>query len=297
VIRPRRGRAGIRGVAVEREGEYGEKSSLAAGLTESAVEAPVPLVQEPASARSKAGTRFMVVYAVLGLVLLVSVVAFVVYALQPGLTSSSAWSSWSPPQGSLPVVAKAIADHVAPNYRLATGGQLVAVVPSPPTVTAGTQNVTIDAVSMKSAQTGDQTVRQLGLGKTEMYTLCGLGDHCAIASGTPSVSRGRLVRREGLEAALYTFKHVPAVDSVLVFLPSVAGSTDTRALFFQRSDLAAQLDQPLRDTLPLATPPRAGKDDPTEVNVIDQLTLKHYYTSQLVELQVGGTLLALTPLV
>ncbi len=93
---------------------------MVAGLTESAVEAPAPLVQEPASARSKAGIRFMIVYAVLGLVLLVSVVAFVVYALQPGLTSSSAWSSWSPPQGSLPVVAKAIADHVAPNYRLAT---------------------------------------------------------------------------------------------------------------------------------------------------------------------------------
>ncbi len=30
--------------------------------------------------------------------------------------------------------------------------------------------------------------------------------------------------------------------------------------------------------------------------MIDRLTLKHYYTTQLVELQVGGTLLALTPL-
>ena len=269
---------------------------MATGLTESGAEAPAPIVQAPESARSRPAGRFMVVYSVLGLVLLVSVVAFVVYALRPGFTSSPAWSSWSPPRGSLPVMAKAIADHVAPKYRLASGGQLVAVVPSPPTVTAGTQNVTIDAVSIQSAETGDQTVRQLGLGKTEMYTLCGLGDHCSIESGQPSVTRGRLVRREGLEVALYTFKHVPAVDSVLVFLPSVAGSTDTRTLFFERRDLATHLDQPLRDTLPLAAPPRADRANPIEADLIDRLTLKHYYTSQLVELQVGGTLLSLTPL-
>ena len=36
-------------------------------------------------------------------------------------------------------------------------------------------------------------------GETVMYTLCGLGARCAIATGTPSVSRGRLIRREALE--------------------------------------------------------------------------------------------------
>jgi hypothetical protein len=265
-------------------------------MSEPATEASHPIAQAPSTANRDTSVRFMVVYVVLGLVLLGSVAALAVYALGPGLSSSSSWSSWRPPAGSLPVQANAIADHLAPDYRLATGGQLVAIVPSPPTVTAGTQNVAIDAVSIRSAQTGDQSVRQLGLGKTEMYTLCGLGDHCAIASGTPSVSRGRLVRREGLEVALYTFKYVPAVESVLVFLPPVPGSTETRVLFYQRGDLATRLSSPLRDTLPVAIPPRAEQPDTSEVAVIDQLTLTHYFTSQLVELQVGGALLALTPL-
>ena len=268
---------------------------MATSMTEPATEASPPIVQAPTRAETVAGTRFMIVYASLGLVLLGSVAALVVYAVGSGLTGSS-WSSWRPPGGSLSVMAKAIADHVSPNYRLAAGGQLVAIVPSPPTVTAGTQNVAIDAVSIRSAVNGDQSVRQLGVGATEMYTLCGLGEHCAIASGTPSVTRGRLVRREGLEVALYTFKYVPAVDSVLVFLPSVAGSTQTRLLFYQRSDLALRLGAPLRDTLPLAIPPRADQPDTTEVAVIDQLTLPHYFSSQLVELQVGGALLGLTPL-
>ena len=265
-------------------------------MIEPATEASPPIMQTPSPANSGTSVRFMIVYAALGLVLLGATAALVVYALGPGLTSASAWSSWRPPAGSLPVQAKAIADHLAPDYQLAAGGQLVAIVPSPPTVTAGTQNVTIDAVSIRSAPTGNQSVRQLGLGKTEMYTFCGLGNHCAIASGKPSVSRGRLVRREGLEVALYTFKYVSAVDSVLVFLPAVAGSTDTRVLFYQRSDLATRLSAPLRDTLPVAIPPRAEQPDTREVAVIDQLTLPHYFSSQLVELQVGGALLALTPL-
>ena len=230
-------------------------------MIEPATEASPPILHSP-SPSSGTSVRFMIVYAALGLVLLGAVAALVVYALGPGLTSSSSWSSWRPPAGSLPVQAKAIADHLAPDYQLAAGGQLVAIVPSPPTVTAGTQNVAIDAVSIRSGQTGDQSVRQLGLGMTEMYTLCGLGAHCTIATGTPSVSRGRLVRREGLEIALYTFKYVPAVDSVLIFLPSVAGSTATRVLFYQRSDLAMRLSAPLRDTLPVAPSSRTQPRSP-----------------------------------
>jgi hypothetical protein len=96
--------------------------------------------------------------------------------------------------------------------------------------------------------------------------------------------------------ALYTFRYVPAVDSVLVFLPPVAGSVQTRILFYERDDLASSLGRPLRDTLPLTKLPRADQADLTETNAIDGLTLTHYYSSQLVELQVGGALLALSPL-
>ena len=54
-------------------------------------------------------------------------------------------------------VAKEIADHVAPEYHLAKGSQLVAVVPSPPAVTAGTQNVAINAVAVHSSRPATPT--------------------------------------------------------------------------------------------------------------------------------------------
>ena len=62
-------------------------------------------------------------------------------------------------------------------------------------------------------------MKQLEPGKTEMYSFCGLGAHCSIATGKPSQTRGQLVRREALETALYTFKYMPVIDSVIVFMP------------------------------------------------------------------------------
>jgi hypothetical protein len=162
-------------------------------------------------------------------------------------------------------------------------------------VTAGTQNVSITAVSMKTRTGGNDLVRPLVAGAAEMYTLCGLGNHCSIATGQPSESRGRLVRREGLELALNTFKHVPAVNSVLVFMPPAKGSPATTALFFQRDDLAGRLKLPLKQTLPLSSPPPAGKEDPVETPLVDALTLPHLYVTQLIQLQIGGALLSLTP--
>jgi hypothetical protein len=239
----------------------------------------------------------MLVYAALGLVLVVSLGAFAYVALRPSLDSSAEWSSWKPASGRLPIVAKSIADHVGPKYKFDSGDQLVAVVPSPPAVTAGTQNVSITAVSMRRTENGKPVdeVRQLGVGESEMYTLCGLGNRCSIATGEPSESRGRLVRREGLELALETFKHVSAVESVLVFMPPAKGATATTALFFERGDLAGRLKLPLEETLPLTTPPPAGQDDPTEGPLIDALTLPHLFVTQLIQLQVGGALLALMP--
>ena len=52
-----------------------------------------------------------------------------------------------------------------------------------------------------------------------MYSLCGLGASCSIATGTPSVERGELVRREILELALYTFKYVGGIENVIAFMP------------------------------------------------------------------------------
>ena len=64
--------------------------------------------------------------------------------------------------------------------------------------------------------------------KTRLYILCGLGKNCSIEGGKASQTRGRLVRREALEAALYTFKFVPSVDSVLAFMPPAPELDDVR---------------------------------------------------------------------
>jgi hypothetical protein len=241
--------------------------------------------------------RFIAVYAALGVVLVGSIVAFVVFALRPTISPSAAWSSWRPSGGATSKVAKEIADHVAPEYHLdKKGTQLVAVVPSPPAVTAGTQNVAINAVAVHSSQTGNTDVTQLEPGKTEMYSLCGLGTHCSIASGEPSQTRGQLVRREALETAMYTFKYIPLIDSVIVFMPPNKNIPDqTTVLFFQRQNLSERLKQPLTTTLPLHKPPLPAAVNSVEGPTIDALTLPSLYTSNLTQLQSGGALLILMP--
>jgi hypothetical protein len=240
--------------------------------------------------------RFIAIYAGLGIVLVASIVALVVYALKPAVSPSGAWSSWRPSGGRTAAVAKQIADHVAPQYHLAKGGQLVAVVPSAPAVTAGTENIAINAVAVRSSQSGNTDITQLSPGSTEMYSLCGLGQRCSIATGKPSLRRGELVRREALETALYTFKYLPAIKSVIVFMPPRKDIPNERTvLFFQRENLAPRLAMPLAQTLPLSKPPSPNVKSTIEDGTIDALTLPVLYNSSLTQLQAGGALLVLTP--
>jgi hypothetical protein len=268
---------------------------LATNSTEVTTEPPAPPALPAAPALKHATLKFKIVYGILGLLAFSSLAAFVIFAFGLGLNSSPKWSSWKPDNAGPLVMAKQIANHVAPKYRLAGGGQLLAVVASAPAVTAGTQTVGIVAVSTQSKTGGKQSVNQLEPGGTVMYTLCGLGSHCAIATGKPTVARGELVRREGLEVALYTFKYIPSVNDVLIYVPpaQAQGAPAAPVLYFTRESLSGRLAVPVKETLPLASPPPAGKSDPTEVAVLDALTLPHFYASGLIQLQVGGALLAL----
>ena len=108
--------------------------------------------------------------------------------------------------------------------------------------------------------------------------LCGLGTACSIDSGQATEERGRLVRREALEVALYTFKFVPTINSIVAFMPPPPGKPPTTLLYLQKDELAKQLSQPLADTLPLAKPPLPTAPDPTEKATIDKLTLPTVYS-------------------
>ena len=114
--------------------------------------------------------------------------------------------------------------------------------------------------------------------------------------GTPSAGRGRLVRREALEIALYTFTYAPSVDSVLAFLPRGPGPGARLVLYLERSALAAQLARPLRKTLPRATPPLPDESDLAEALTIDRLTLRNIYAYEIAGLQAGGAAIVFDPL-
>jgi len=236
--------------------------------------------------------HFVAVYSTLGLILVAAAAAFVILVVKPGHKAPSAWSTWRPATGSVSKMSSEIADHVSHEYRLnAGGGQLVAVVPSKPAVTSGTTNISIKAIAIKKAA----NYEVLESNKSEMYTFCGLGTHCSIATGTPSTDRGRLVRREALEVALYTFKFVPAVNSVIAFMPPAPGATTSDLLFLRKENYKQELSRPLGETLRLREPPLPTQADNLEATTIDALTLPSIFTYQLTALQTGGAALVLNP--
>jgi len=240
--------------------------------------------------------RFALAYTALGITLAAALTGLIVLVIRPGHHASPPWSTWKPPAGNSQKVAAEIADHVAHRYRLKENGQqLVAVIASKPQVTSGTQNIAIKAVAVRKAPQSNTGIAIYGADKMEDYSLCGLGAHCSIATGQATELRGRLVRREALEIALYTFKFAPSVDSVAAFMPPPPGQSSSPILYLRKDDLKQQLQQPLSKTLPLATPPLPTAPDNVERSTIDKLTLPHMFTYELTALQTGGAALILDP--
>jgi hypothetical protein len=253
------------------------------------------LLEDPA-ARRRYDVRFIAVYAALGAVLLTAAGGFAVLALKPGHKSAGQWSFWRPAAGSTAKMTSAIAQHVAHKYRLNAGGaQLVAIVPSKPTVTSGTTAIAIKAIAIRKAPQSDTGIEVLNSNKSEMFNFCGLGAHCSIEGGKATKLRGRLVRREALEVALYTFKFVPGIDSIIAFLPPAPGSSTSPVLFLRKENFAEALDRPLADTLRLSPPPLPTQADSSEATTIDQLTLPSVFSYELTALQTGGAALVLDP--
>jgi hypothetical protein len=244
--------------------------------------------------------RFKVVYAILGLVLVGGSVGLVILATRPGPPPTPVWSTWAPVPGTVAKMSSQIANHVSHSYHLsATGSQLVAVVPSKLTVTSGTTNIAVKAIAIRkvaNSNTGIEVLTGNDVTQSEMFTFCGLGTHCSIQGGKATRIRGRLVRREALEIALYTFKFVPGINSVVALMPPAPGSTASNMIFLRKQDLTAVLAKPLRTTLPLAKPPLPTNSDVKEAATIDQLTLPNTFNYSLQALQTGGAAFVLDPL-
>jgi len=168
------------------------------------------------------------------------------------------WSAWTPTAPDDVGIAKQIAGHVGPKYRLGDGSQLVAVVASG--LELSDPPVPFD-VAVRTAPTGGDIVLLEGNGV--LYTLNGLSRAGSIP-GEPSEERGLLVRREALELALYTFRYTDDVDTVVALLPPLrppepegdepAAPAQVQAMLFRPGDLADRLGVPLVATIPPQTP-------------------------------------------
>lgn len=266
------------------------------GTAEAEPERPSPARPELAGpARSQPakgyGKRFLLVYLVLGLVLGVAIGGLVVVLTRPGQTPGASWSVWQP-EGDNSRKAQQIATHVSGAYRLPSGQQLVGIQPAPPRV----QDVPLGAIAVRRLPGVGETETPVNVFDVEgvvVYILCGLGENCAIEEGEPSAERLRLLRRESLELALYTFRYLDDVSSVVTFLPPRPGDEPSFALLFERGDLDSQLERPLRATLP-ASPPVAPENlAPLEVETIDRLTSANFFRFSFQQLQDGTAVLVL----
>jgi hypothetical protein len=247
--------------------------------------------------------RFRAVVAVLGLVgvLAVALAIGTASASNGASTKSNKWSSWTPSTTG-PKALQEIADYVGPQYRAPDGGQLVAVTGGPLTVASLPAHIAV-----RSASTGNIAIIQ---GTGALFTLCGLGPHCSIASGKPSTQRMLLLRREALELALYTLRTQPDVDNVVVLMPprpgerlvkSAAGQTIVSgnrgtATLFQRSQLDSQLSKPLADTVSAVTPTIASVARSADSALVNRLTSPNLFLVSIVEGQDATAYFVLDPL-
>jgi hypothetical protein len=212
-------------------------------------------VEEPAATvppgHAPHAARFQFVYGILIGVAIAALAAAVLAFSHRDHTQTvtlSSWSSWQPERGKGDPIQQ-IVDHVAPEYRLPSGKQIVAVTGGPSQI----EGIPL-VVALRSdpAKNGDTNI--LENKNIVLYRMCGLGTDCAIKEGKPSTERGLYLRREALELALYTFNYVADIDGVVVLMPPVPGKKPSHALFFRPQDVQPSLQNPLVDTLPGPTP-------------------------------------------
>ncbi len=240
--------------------------------------------------------QFGFFYLALGVVFAAAIAGVVVLAMQPGKPKPKPWAAWSPPSGSSTKVSGEIAVHIGGEYHLAaTGGQLVAVLSGSPEIAHGVKTTPVSTIAIRASATAQCCSRIISSSGAVQDQFCGLGAECSIPTGKATTTRARLLRREALEIALYTFKYAPGVNSMIAFMPPPPGQAPSTVLYLERSNLSKQLSEPLAKTLPLKTPPPATSLDGSEAATIDRLTLPDEYSFQYQGLTDGTQAIILTP--
>lgn len=245
-------------------------------------------------------SRFSAFYVLLAIVAGAGVGTLLVLVGRGSPAPAPAWSAWEP-TGSVERRSAQIGDHVGDQYRLPSGRALVAVTyAGPPTVTGPDgASFQVRAIAVRPDTTAGRAeaddIDTLPAQSTVMYTLCGLGTACSIAEGKASEARGQLLRREALELALYSFRYLDGIDSTLVLMPPRADGQVATAVFLERGDLRAALEQPLDATLTAPLTPGVGEIEAEEQRVIDRATRSRIYEYSYLQAQDGSPIMVLSP--
>jgi hypothetical protein len=194
---------------------------------------------------------------------------------------ASTWSSWRPIEGAGDGPTQ-IARHVANEYRLPEGDQLVAVTGGPMEIAGLPLTV---ALRQPASAGGDI---ELVDGQGVLFRMCGLAPpNCGILKGKPSRERHLLLRREALELALYSFRYIEGVDHAVVFMPPRAQKKGekpmTQALFFRKRDLEGAIDRPLSATLTPSTPTVRSVAASPDAALVNTITTRMLFTSSLTQ--------------
>jgi hypothetical protein len=273
------------------------------------------------SSATRNAPRFQFLFGALGALSVAAIALAIALLRAPAPAPERPWSDWEPAANGVDP-AQQIAAHVAPQYRLDDGKQIVQVSGGPPTLKG--QPLTLGVVH------SGETPAALE-GNNVLYQLCGDGTDCSIKAGEPSTERALLLAREALELALYTFRYVSGASQVVVTIPppppsgasretsaakltstgtgttassrsttsASAGSTTAHtvdhALLFTQADLAAALDQPLSATLSAVTPQVSQMDDWPDASTVKELTEPHLYDFTISETPQAGAVMLLEP--
>jgi hypothetical protein len=257
---------------------------------------PVPAKRRPATRRRQAlRGRFLVAYLVLGLLGGAAVAGAFVLFTQAERDSHLDFAVWHP-VGEEATWGQQIADHVGRRYRLPSEDQIVGVVPGPPEVQGPDSSVKVEAVLVRSPNSASsEDVHSLSADDSYMFLLCGLGDACTV-EGTATEERHRLLRREALELALYSFKYLDGVKTVIVLLPPPSNPEQSpNAVFFEKDDFKAELGRPLAETIEQPEAPTLAAVPELETVRVDRLTLPFVFDYQFAGLPNQTAALILTP--
>ena len=189
-----------------------------------------------------------------------------------------------PPRDGRQTGAREIADHVGLQYKIDGGEQLVSVRSSG--LELGGQEI---GVAVRPSGSELHFLEGDGL----LYILNGLGPN-GRPPGKPTRERGRLLMREALELALYSFRYLEDVTMVAVLMPQndkqaangggAAAAPQTNAVFYRPGDLLGELQVPLDRTLSPRTP-RPSNRAKAEAQRVDSLTLRNLFLASVQPLQ------------